>query len=231
MLRRQMLALPGLLATTPARAERQVDLLLVLAVDASGSITPEEFHLQRLGCAEAVLDPAVLAAIRGGPQGAVGIAMVEWGAPGGAQTVVGWHLVADAVGARRAADAFRAAPRSRQSWNAIGDGIDHAARLIAAAPFGAEQRVIDVSGDAPDMRGLRPAPMARDAAVAAGITINALAILGGTPGLAQIFEREVIGGPGAFVLAAEGRADFARAMRAKLVREIAARPVGGEAAG
>lgn len=225
MLRRRMLALPGLLATAPARAAgppgREVDLLLVLAIDASGSISEEEFRLQRDGCAEAITQPAILTAIGSGPLGAIGIAMVEWGAPGAAATVVDWHRVADAASARAAAQAFRAAPRSRQSWNAIGDAIDHAAWLIAAAPFRAERRVIDVSGDAPDMRGIRPAAVARDDAVAAGITVNALAILGGTPGLAERFGAEVIGGPGAFVMTAEGRADFARAIRAKLVREIA----------
>jgi len=221
MLRRQMLTLPLLAAATPARAEGEVDVLLVLAIDASGSITPEEFQLQREGCAEAIGHPSVLAAVAGGPAGAIGIAMVEWGAPGGAATVVEWHRVADAAGAGVAAAAFRAAPRSRQSWNAIGDAIDHGVRLIAAAPWRGAEKVIDISGDAPDMRGLRPASVARDDAVASGITINALAILGGTPGLEERYAAEVIGGPGAFVLAAEGRADFARAIRAKLVREIA----------
>jgi hypothetical protein len=221
MLRRHMLALPGVLAAAPARADGEVDLLLVLAIDASGSISEEEFRLQRDGCAEALTHEPILAAIRSGPMGAIGIAMVEWGAPGGAATVVDWHRVSDAASGGAAAEAFRAAPRSRQSWNAIGDAIDHAARLIAAAPFRSDRRVIDISGDAPDMRGIRPAVVARDDAVAAGITINALAILGGAPGLAERFSTDVIGGPGAFVMAAEGRADFARAMRAKLVREIA----------
>ncbi len=225
MLRRQMIALPAALAApaaiSSARAEGEVDVLLVLAVDASGSISEEEFRLQREGCADALSHEAVLAAIRGGPLGAIGIAMVEWGAPGGAATVVGWHHVSDAASAAVAAEAFRVAPRSPQSWNAIGDAIDHAARLILAAPFRAAEKVIDVSGDAPDMRGLRPATVARDDAVAAGITVNALAILGGAPGLADRYAREVIGGPGAFVMTAEGRADFARAIRAKLVREIA----------
>ncbi|MBO1073921.1 DUF1194 domain-containing protein [Roseomonas marmotae] len=221
MLRRHLLAVPASLAAVPAWAEGDVDLLLVVAIDASGSIDEAEFRLQRDGCAEAIQHASVLAAIRGGPMGAIGIAMVEWGAPGGAATVVDWQRVDGPASAARVAEAFRAAPRSRQSWNAIGDAIDHAARLIAGAPFRAARKVIDVSGDAPDMRGLRSAPVARDDAVEAGISINALAILGGVPGLADVFGRGVIGGPGAFVMTAEGRPDFARAMRAKLVREIA----------
>lgn len=231
MRRRHLLALPAALGAAapqgPAPALAQpasdtpVDMALVLAVDASGSIDAADFRLQREGCAEAVTHPAVLAAIRGGMLGRIAVAMVEWGAPGGAETVVPWHAVADAAGAAALARAFRDAPRSRQSWNAIGDALDHAAALIGACPFEATRAVIDLSGDAPDMRGHRPAPEARDAAVAAGITINALAILEGRPGLEETYARTVIGGPGAFVMAASGREDFARALRAKLVREIA----------
>lgn len=225
MRRRHLLALPGLMAATPARAQAPrsapVDVALVLAVDASGSIEADEFRLQREGCAEAITDPSVLAAIAGGMLGAVGLAMVEWGTPGGAETVVPWHRVTGAASAAELARRFLEAPRSRQSWNAIGDAIDHAAALLQAAPFEATRQVIDLSGDAPDMRGNRPSPQARDDAVAAGVTVNALAILGGRWGLAETYGRDVIGGPGAFVMTAEGRPDFARALRAKLVREIA----------
>jgi hypothetical protein len=215
---------------TPARAQ-PVDLLLVLAVDASGSIDPGEFQLQRQGYAEALADARVLGAVRAGRQRAIGVAMVEWGSPGGAVTVVGWHRLADEASAARLAEAVIAAPRSSQTYNAIGDGIAHAAALIAAAPWPAAETVIDVSGDGPDMRGRIPAPLARDAAVAAGITINALAVfspegavaLGREP-LDQAYERDVIGGPGAFVMVARDRSEFAQAILAKLVREIAGMP-------
>ncbi|HWX49939.1 MAG TPA: DUF1194 domain-containing protein [Roseomonas sp.] len=227
MRRRPLLAWPLLVAPAALAPRRSraaglpVDVALVLAVDASGSISPEEFRLQREGCAEAVTHPAVLAAIAGGLVGAIGVALVEWGTPGGAETVVPWHRVTDAASAGALASALREAPRSRQSWNAIGDAIDHAAALLGAAPYEAMRRVIDVSGDAPDMRSRRPAPAARDAAVAAGVTVNALAIAREGSNLAARYGDEVIGGPGAFVMEAAGRPDFARALRAKLVREIA----------
>ena len=229
MRRRSLLALSGALAPpgAPAQPVPEVDLLLVLAVDASGSIDPDEFRLQREGYAEAIAHPAVLAAIAGKPRGAIAVAMVEWGSPGGAATVVDWMRVADAASARALATSVRDAPRTRQSWNAIGDALDHAARLLLAAPFRAAERVIDLSGDGPDLRGIRPAAVARDDAVAAGISINALAVAAagqvtrfGEP-LAETYRREVIGGPGAFVLTAEDRRDIARALRAKLIREIA----------
>ena len=229
MLQRLILVCVLCLAAAGARAQ-PVDLLLVLAVDASGSIDPDEFQLQREGYAQAVRDPQVIEAIRsGGAQGAIAIAMVEWGAPGGAATVVPWTRVADEASAARLAADILAAPRSIQSYNAIGDAIDHAARLIREAPLPAERRVIDVSGDGPDNRSLRSAPRARDAAVAAGITINALAISGALPGrygepLATSYEREVIGGPGSFVMTVPDRRGFARAILAKLIREIAGLP-------
>jgi hypothetical protein len=226
--RRTVLAAPALLAGPAAGQGAAVDLLLVLAVDASGSIDDDEFALQRDGIAEALSHPAVLGAIRSKPRQAIGVAMVEWGSPGGAATVVEWMRIGDAASAEVAAQAFRDAPRSRQSFNAIGDALVHAGALLAAAPWPAAERTIDVSGDGPDMRSRIPAPSARDALVAQGVVINGLAIEAGSSWrdgrLAALYERDVMGGPGAFVMRAEDRRDFARAMRAKLIREIAAMP-------
>jgi hypothetical protein len=219
-------ALAGPSAAAAAREE--VELLLALAVDASGSIDADEFRLQREGYAEALSHPAVLAAVASKPRGAIAVAMVEWGSPGGAATALDWtRLSPDPASARALAEAVLAAPRSRQGWNAIGDALDRCASLIHAAPFRASERVIDLSGDGPDLRSFRPASEARDDAVAAGITVNALAVAAagqvtrfGEP-LAETYRREVVGGPGAFVATAEDRRDIARALRAKLVREIA----------
>jgi hypothetical protein len=219
--RAALLTPPALASVTAAAQDGAVDLLLVLAIDASGSIDADEFRLQREGCAEALTHPAVLSAIGAGPRGAIGVALVEWGAPGAASTVVDWHRVGGQASADILARAVADAPRSRQSWNAIGDAVDHATALITAAPWPARERVIDVSGDAPDMRSINPISVARQAAAAQGIVVNALAIEGGRPGLTRIYEQTVIAGDGAFVMTADSRADFARAIRAKLIREIA----------
>lgn len=227
MRRRGLLFAPGLIgAAAQAQAFPEVDLLLVLAMDASGSIDADEFRLQREGIAESITHPAVLDAIAANPRRAISLAMTEWGSPGGAALIVDWHRVSDAASAQIFANAALAAPRSRQSYNAIGDAIAHAAALIAAAPYRASERVIDVAGDGPDMRSVTLAPDARDAAVAQGITINGLAIeiapvTRGNEPLHVHYERNVMGGPGAFVMVAETRRDFARAMRAKMLREIA----------
>jgi hypothetical protein len=218
--RRALLAAPALIAAGAAAQGRELDLLLVLAMDASGSIDEAEFRLQREGYAEALNDPAVIAAIRSKPHGAIGIAMLEWGSPGGSALVVDWMRVDGAASARAAGAALLTAPRTAQSYNAIGDAIHHASHLLREAPFSAEQMVIDVSGDGPDMRSQRPAPVARDIVVRRGMVVNGLAIGPAGGPLADHYRRDVMGGPGAFVMEAESRRDLARALRAKLVREI-----------
>ncbi|PWR22077.1 DUF1194 domain-containing protein [Zavarzinia compransoris] len=228
---RIVLVLLGILLALPARAEGPaVDVALVLAVDASGSIDDAEFALQRQGIAGAVTHRRVVEVITRGAIGRVAFAYVEWGGPGSAATMVDWIVVEDAAGAEAFAAAVLAAPRSYQSYNAIGDAITHATALLAACPCSPLRRVIDISGDNPDSRSLLPAPRARDAAMAAGITVNALAILntpappGGRHWLVENYEGRVIGGPGAFVMPAEGRDDFTRALLDKLIIEMTGLP-------
>ena len=210
----------------PAAAQGEVDTALVLAVDASGSIDEGEFAFQKEGIAAAITDPRVLEAMRSGPHGRIALAYVEWGGPGAAQTVVSWHVVADAASAESFAAKVVAAQRSAQSYNAIGDAIDHSVELLKSCTCKPTRRVIDISGDNADMRSFRPAPAARDAAIAQRITINALAVLssggsGGHPDLVGYYETNVIGGQGAFVLPARDRRDFARALREKMILEVA----------
>lgn len=223
-MRRRALVAGGLsILAAPARAREPVDVALVLAADASGSIDEDELRLQKEGIAKAVADPRVLEAIRSQPLGRMAFAYVEWGSPGGAATMVPWMTVAGAEEAAAFGRDVVRAPRSVQSWNAIGDAIEHATALLEACPCEATRRIIDVSGDGPDMRSLTPAPVARDAAVAKGITINALAIVvrAARIGLTDAYARDVIGGLGAFLEVAEGRAEFVDALRRKLIREIA----------
>lgn len=214
-----------------ARAAEAVDLELVLAADGSGSIDDQEFELQRAGYAAAITHPDVLAAIQGGYHGAIALAYVEWGGPTSQHTIVDWQVIRDPASAKLFADRLVSAPRRALGYNSISGAIDHAAALIATNAFDAARRIIDVSGDGPQIGG-RPLPLARQEALQADITINALVLEspgGGYPGpggipLDEHYERDVIGGFGAFVMVAESRADFARAIRQKMLLEIAARP-------
>lgn len=214
-----------------AGAVEAVDLELVLAADGSGSIDDQEFRLQREGYAAAITHPDVLAAIQGGYHGAIALAYVEWGGPTSQHAIVDWQVIRDDASAKAFADQLLAAPRRAIGYNSISGAIDYSAALIGSNDVDAARRIIDISGDGPQIGG-RPLPLARQEALQADITINALVIKspgGGYPGpggmpLDEHYERDVIGGFGAFVMVAESRADFARAIRQKMLLEIAARP-------
>ena len=202
-----------------ARAQG-VDLELVLAVDSSGSIDRHEFLLQRQGYARALTHPDVLAAIRRGPRGAIALAYFEWSGPKSNVEVVPWTRITDAASAGLVARRIASAPRTVfGTGTALGGAIDRGMATLSQNPFRGEHRVIDISGDGPNNEGRQPAE-ARDDAVAQGVTINALAIKDVKPGLVEHFRDEVIGGPSAFVVAADGFDDFARAVLKKLLREL-----------
>jgi Protein of unknown function (DUF1194) len=148
--------------------------------------------------------------------------MVQWTGPALQIQVVGWGLVGDEESAAAFADAIERAPRQLfGGGTSISGAIDYAATLFAASPFQASRRVIDVSGDGSNNRG-RSVTLARDAAVAAGIGINGLPILALEPDLDRYYYENVIGGPGAFVIAAQNYETFADAILKKLITEIAA---------
>jgi hypothetical protein len=206
-----------------AQAQRPVDTALVLAVDASGSVSDDRFLLQKHGYAAAFRSPDVLRAIGSGSRGAIAVTMVQWTGPSQHVQVVGWRIVADAASAIAFADAVDAAPRALYGGGtSLSGAIDYAVTLFPAALFRADRRVIDISGDGSNNRG-RPAPEARDAALRQGCVINGLPILTLEPDLDHWYEDNVTGGPGSFVIAVHSYDDFAEAVLKKLVLEIAAR--------
>ena len=217
------LALLLLFAGTPkAAAQSAADLALVLAVDASGSVDQIRFELQKRGYVAAFRHARVLQAIRSGPNRAIAVTMLQWTGPALQIQVAGWGLVGDEESAAAFAGAIERAPRQLfGGGTSISGAIDYAATLFATSPFQASRRVIDVSGDGSNNRG-RAVTLARDAAVAAGIGINGLPILALEPDLDRYYYENVIGGPGAFVIAAQNYETFADAILKKLITEIAA---------
>ena len=214
-----------------ARAET-VDLLLVLAADVSRSVDDEEFALQRKGYAAAMTDPRVLRAIAGGRHHAIAITFVEWSGASDQNVVVDWTVVRDEEGAAGIAATILAAPRSFVGRTSISAAIDFAVRRLTAAPAQSDRQVVDVSGDGTSNSG-RSITEARDDAVAAGITINGLAIINNRSspgyafhtqppgGLPKYFEENVIGGSGAFLMVVEDFESFSDAITRKMVAEIA----------
>jgi hypothetical protein len=208
----------------PARAQTAVDLQLVLAVDASGSVDSTRFELQKRGYVAASRHARVLAAIRSGTHQAIAVTMVQWTGPLLQVQVAEWTRVGEEKSAAGFASAIEVAPRQLFSGGtSISGAIDHALALFPKGDFRAPRRVIDVSGDGSNNRG-RSVTAARDAAVAAGVVINGLPILALEPDLDRYYYENVIGGPGAFVIAARDYDAFADAILKKLIAEIASVP-------
>jgi hypothetical protein len=207
--------------TAPASAQTAVDLQLVLAVDASGSVDQVRFELQKRGYVEAFRHARVLQAIRSGPNQSIAVTMLQWTGPMLQVLVVPWRRVGDEESAEAFADAIERTPRQLfGGGTSISGAIDFAATLFPKSPYRTFRRVIDVSGDGSNNRG-RPVTLARDEAVAAGVGINGLPILALEPDLDRYYRDSVIGGPGAFVVAARDYETFGEAILKKLVAEIA----------
>ncbi|MDB5592373.1 DUF1194 domain-containing protein [Enterovirga sp.] len=237
MLRRATL---GLLATwlclagLPARAGGpEVDLALVLAVDVSWSMDPEEQDLQKQGFIEAFRSPEVHEAIRRGLLGRVAVTYFEWASASHQDLVLPWTVISGPEDALAVAERLSRRPAGRAYYTSISGAIAFGQDLLARSGLEATRQVIDISGDGPNNDG--PAvTAARDAAVAAGVVVNGLPIMlkqavspWDIAHLDRYYRACVIGGAGAFLVPVRERAHFAGAIRTKLVREIAALP--GEA--
>ncbi|MBL8808214.1 MAG: DUF1194 domain-containing protein [Rhodospirillales bacterium] len=213
---------------TPGARAEPVDLTLVLAVDVSYSVDADEAQLQRQGYFDALVHPRVLQAIAGGPNRAIAVAYMEWAGNWHNKIVAGWTVIRDRASAQAFVDRIAAVPSQPASRTSISGAIDFAVAMLEDSGFETARRVIDVSGDGRNNQG-RPAWAARDDAVARGITINGLPIVTGNPdfgrppdeGLVDHYQDEVIGGPGAFLVVAQGFAAFTNAVLSKLVREVA----------
>jgi hypothetical protein len=203
-------------ATKPA-----VDLALVLAVDASGSVDRVRFELQKQGYVAAFRHPRVTQAIQSGPTQSIAVIMMQWTGPALQVIAVPWTRISDSTSANGFADKIAAAPRALfGGGTSISGAIDTSMALLFDNPYEATRRVIDVSGDGSNNRG-RAVNQARDEAVRAGVGINGLPILALEPDLDQYFRQNVIGGPGAFVVAAKDFETFGEAILKKLIAEIA----------
>jgi hypothetical protein len=203
----------------------KVDLALVLAVDGSASVTYDEFNLMAGGMAAALRDADVVAGLLGGPAGASLGAVLLWSGPGAQAVLVPWTRIDDKKQAEKFAQTVDDIARAiRPGTTAIGEALLASLKLLVTAPAASARQVVDVIGDGRSNAGVPPGPV-RDRMVQAGVVINGLCVLHEEPDLVASYEREVIGGPGAFALACPDYAAFAEAMRRKLLREITGKPI------
>jgi hypothetical protein len=197
-----------------------VDVALCLAMDVSASVDYEEFALMAGGTAAALRDPAVLAAATSGPRRAAAACLLLWSGVGAQDLAVGWSRLDSAESAAALAEAVEMTPRiPPPGATAIGEGMAAGLALLARVPGEARRLVLDVSGDGRHNAGRPPGPV-RDLAVAAGITVNGLAIPNEEPDLLDHYAAEVIGGPGSFAMVCADYPDFAEAILRKLRREL-----------
>ncbi|MEM8686186.1 MAG: DUF1194 domain-containing protein [Pseudomonadota bacterium] len=216
----------GVLVGAPLQAQTPVALELVLAVDTSTSVDGEEFALQQQGFADAFRHRDVIGAIERAGQGGVAVTLVHWSGEGQQTTSVGWTIVKDAQSARALAARIEQSGRQLKGFTDIAGALRFALAALQGNAIQGRRQVIDVSGDGTSNGP--SAASARDVAVAAGVTVNGLVIHNEDIDLGELakinlfdhYKTHVVGGPGAFLMAAKDFQDFRIAIRKKLVREI-----------
>jgi hypothetical protein len=211
-------------------ASPSVDVELILAVDVSYSMDLDELAIQREGYAQAIVSKEFLQALKNGPHGRISVTYFEWAASGDQKVIIPWRLIdgpetADAVSAE-----IMRTPVRRASRTSISGAIYFATPLFDDDPYRGLRRVIDISGDGPNNNG-SPVTIARESALAKGITINGLPIMVKEPSYSTMdienldwyYEDCVTGGPGSFVISIKSREEFKEAIRTKLLMEVAGR--------
>jgi hypothetical protein len=220
--------LPRLVDKSPSAIA--VDVELVLAVDVSYSMDPDEQALQRDGYVQALTSREFMQALREGANGKIAITYIEWAGQFDQKIIMPWRLIEGPESADAVAAEIAAVPYRRASRTSISGALTFAKPLFDHSGYRGLRRVIDVSGDGANNSGPLVVPT-RDEVLAAGITINGLPIMlkRATPGTMDMenldiyYEDCVIGGPGAFVVPIRERAKFIEATRTKLVLEVAGR--------
>jgi hypothetical protein len=205
-----------------------VDLELVMGVDISYSMDRYEQQLQRAGYVKALTSPEFLNALKSNALGKIAIAYMQWASYSDHDVLLDWTLIDGPDTARAASEKLQEAPYRRAQRTSISGAIDAAANLFANSGYKGAKQVIDISGDGPNNNG-RIVTAARDEALARGITINGLPLVGireyiGPADIKDLdvyYQDCVIGGPDSFMIAIHDVKDFVEATRNKLVREIA----------
>jgi Protein of unknown function (DUF1194) len=222
--------IPPPLAQRSESAATSVDVELILAVDVSYSMDPEEQALQREGYMAALTSREFLQALKQGMHGRIALTYFEWAGMHHQQIIVPWRI----IDGPETADGFAAdigrARYTRASRTSISGALLFAAPMFEGSGYRGVRRVIDVSGDGVNNNGPL-VTVTRDEVLAKGITINGLPILLKRPNASTLdidqldvyYEDCVIGGPGAFVIPIKERDQFKEAIRTKLVLEIAGR--------
>ena len=210
-----------LLTAAPAGAACR--LALALGFDVSKSVSTHDYAVQRDGVAAALSDPAVRDAFLQ-LDDRVALAIFEWSGRSYQDVMVNWTVIDSDADLTRVAAVVAARVRDPTPRpTALGRALEFAAGLLGNAPD-CVAKTLDISGDGRNNDGLSPR-----SAYASGyenVTVNGLAVGGVEADILAYYQQELIHGPGAFVIHARTRDDFAAAFRTKLLRELTAALLG-----
>jgi hypothetical protein len=200
----------------------EVDTALIVAIDVSNSVDEKRYKLQMEGIAKALEDPGVISAITNGPQAAILFSITAWADR--SELILPWIRIGTAAEAKMVAARIRKLPRAKGEFTCLAKMLRNMSdKVVPQIPAVATRIVIDVSGDGrDDCNPEETADKVRDELVASKVTVNGLPILDGDEGKSIVdwYRQNVMGGIGAFVLAADGYGDFERAIRQKFLVEI-----------
>ncbi|MDP1839135.1 MAG: DUF1194 domain-containing protein [Reyranella sp.] len=224
-----LFALLSLALPAGAQDRKEVDMVLALAIDISGSVDPDEARLQRQGYVEAFSDPVVIKAILGGNHGRIAVAYYEWSDSYVQKLLIDWTLLDSEAAIRDFTNRLARAPISIARRTSISGAIRYAIPLFGRAPYDTERKVLDISGDGSNNDGGLVTDLRHDA-LKERIVINGLPIMNDRPNpygfpsetdLDKYYLHCVVGGPRSFVEVAVNFEDFPRAVRKKLLQEVA----------
>lgn len=225
-----------------AASDVEVDTALIVAIDVSNSVDEQRYKLQMEGIAQALEDPGVIQAIVGGAKGGILFSLVTWSDQ--PTLNLPWTHIASEADAKALARKVRSLPRQAGEFTCMARMMRVVSdKVVPQIPAKAAKVVLDISGDGKDnCNSAEPIEKVRDELVQYGVTVNGLPILTPdgpemvTPGapstqsylpeqqsahpLETWFRDNVKGGPGSFVLPANGYGDFGRAIRQKFVLEV-----------
>lgn len=209
----------NLLPVQSVQAQTPVSVELVLAVDTSYSVNNGEFRLQMTGIADALRSPEIVKLIE--VHEGVAMSVIQWAGWSVESNAIKWRLLTTPQSIYAFADEIETMRRDNVgNFTAIGTAIETSLHALAVNEYAGETMKIDISGDG--ISNVGPAPsQSRLLAEIQDVTINGLAIKTDQKNLDQYYRNHVISGRGAFVIEAADFEDFARAIRLKLLKELA----------
>jgi hypothetical protein len=143
-----------------------VDVELVIAVDVSYSMDPEEQALQREGYILGLTSSEFLLALRNGSHGRIAITYFEWAGQYDQKIILPWRLIDGPESAEAVTNEIKRTPYRRAPWTSISGALQFAKPLFDSSGYGGLRRVIDVSGDGSNNMG-PPVTIMRDDVLAA----------------------------------------------------------------